>query len=116
MMQLICALVALSVKSAVQAATIDELQAREPEVVIGYVTEYVPYPVVEYVEVPAAEAPQAVECGCCGANVTNWWTIRNDADTAWVDVCELCYLRIAADDYYWPEPVETIIEGIEERE
>lgn len=114
MLNLMCALVALYAKSAVQAAIIDDLQAREPEVVV----EYVPYPVyvTEYVETPVEAPAELVECGCCGAHVTQWWTIRNDADTAWVDVCELCYLRIAAEDYYWPTDPEEIIEDIEGRE
>ena len=106
MLSIITAMIAAQIKAAALQAQIEALEARPPEV--EYVTEYVyvPYTVTETVEVPTTEyvemPAESVECGTCGAHVTNWWTIRNDADTAWVDVCELCYLRIAADDYYWP--------------
>ena len=108
MLSIITAMIAAQMKMAAMQAQIEALEARPPEVVTEYVevpvyiTEYVPYyietPVTETVELPA----ESVECGTCGAHVTDWWTIRNDADTDWVNVCELCYLRIAADDYYWP--------------
>lgn len=32
------------------------------------------------------------ECGVCGATIHDYWQVRNDANTAWVEVCELCYL------------------------
>lgn len=35
-------------------------------------------------------APEYIECGTCGAHVSNWWKIRNDANTEWVNVCVLC--------------------------
>ena len=80
------------------------LEAAPPKIeyVTEYVTEYVP---VETVRTEYVETPTQHECGVCGAHVTEWWQVRNDADTAFVDVCELCYRRIAADDYYWPEGV-----------
>ena len=99
MLSLYIALIAAKVQIAALEMTPPEVEYVEVPV---YITEYVPYyietPVAETVELPA----ESVECGTCGAHVTNWWTIRNDADTDWVNVCELCYLRIAADDYYWP--------------
>ena len=30
-------------------------------------------------------------CGTCGAHVTDWWQIRNDANTAFINVCTKCY-------------------------
>lgn len=32
-----------------------------------------------------------VECGTCGAHVVEWWKVRNDANTTWVNVCGKCY-------------------------
>lgn len=34
------------------------------------------------------------ECGSCGAIVHNTWSVRNMDDTAFVDVCEHCYIDI----------------------
>lgn len=33
---------------------------------------------------------QSTECGTCGAHVIEWWKVRNDANTTWVNVCERC--------------------------
>ena len=35
--------------------------------------------------------PAYIECGCCGAHVTEWWYVRNMDDTAFVEVCHDCY-------------------------
>lgn len=72
----------------------------EPQVVheveyvpqVEYVTEYVDRPV--YVEVD-----RTVECGTCGAHVLEWWYVRNDEDTAFVEVCSKCYDRICEDEF-----------------
>lgn len=40
---------------------------------------------------------QYVECGMCGAHVLEWWHIRNDANTEWVNVCILCVQKIDAE-------------------
>lgn len=37
-----------------------------------------------------------IECGTCGAHVTEWWPVRNDANTEWVNVCILCVQKIDA--------------------
>lgn len=34
---------------------------------------------------------ERVECGTCGAQVTNWWYVRNMEDTDFVEVCSFCY-------------------------
>lgn len=39
-------------------------------------------------------SPQYVECGTCGAHVLEWWKVRNDTNTAWVNVCILCAQKI----------------------
>lgn len=39
----------------------------------------------------AKNMPQVVECGACGARVTEYHRVRNDGDTAWVNVCNDCY-------------------------
>ena len=43
------------------------------------------------VGVPSCTPQPWVECGCCGAHVTEWWYVRNMDDTAFVEVCEDCY-------------------------
>jgi hypothetical protein len=35
--------------------------------------------------------PTAVECGACGAHVTEWWYVRDMQDTEFVAVCHDCY-------------------------
>lgn len=32
-----------------------------------------------------------MECGTCGAHVTEWWYVRDMADTEFVAVCHDCY-------------------------
>lgn len=34
---------------------------------------------------------QFTECGMCGAHITEWWKVRDNADTCFVDVCSFCY-------------------------
>lgn len=35
-----------------------------------------------------------IECGACGAQVTDWWYVRNMTDTDFVEVCSFCYETI----------------------
>lgn len=101
MLSVITAMIAAHMEMAAMQAQIEALENRPPEVVTEYVTEhvteYTPYPVyvTEYVEVPGETyippEEQAVECGMCGAHVIEWWYVRNDADTAFVEVCHDCY-------------------------
>ncbi len=44
-----------------------------------------------FVGAPSEPVHPYIECGMCGAHVTDWWYVRNDADTAFVEVCHDCY-------------------------
>ena len=46
---------------------------------------------------PVEVAPAYIECGCCGAHVTEWWYVRNASDTAFVEVCHDCYETVRSD-------------------
>lgn len=43
------------------------------------------------VNAPEQPEPTAVECGACGAHVTDWWYVRDMQDTEFVAVCHDCY-------------------------
>lgn len=38
---------------------------------------------------------RTIECGMCGAHVHDWWVVRNDDNTGFVDVCSKCYDIVA---------------------
>lgn len=100
MFELITALIAAQLQLAAANAEIAALEATPP--IVEYVEVEVPvyYETVrtEYVEVPTIEYVETgvnyFECGVCGAHVNEWWYVRNDADTDFVEVCEHCYVGV----------------------
>ena len=101
MLSIVTALVTAQLKIAALQAQNEMLEARPPEVVTEYVTEYVYVPeyvteyVTETVEVPA---PEMRDCGTCGAHVSEWYWIRSEASGCPIEVCQYCYELFIAED------------------
>lgn len=47
--------------------------------------------VIETIETPVQVEPETIECGACGAHVTDWWYVRDMQNTEFVEVCSFCY-------------------------
>lgn len=47
--------------------------------------------ILAMVSVIAFKQPTTIECGACGAHVVEYHVVRNDDNTAWVNVCNECY-------------------------
>lgn len=93
---IITALVAAQLKAAQLQMQVEALEARPPEVVTEYVTEYVEVPVyvetvrTEYIE-SENQANDFVECGMCGAHVAEYYMTTSDADGELFEACRDCY-------------------------
>ena len=103
MLSIITAMIAAQMKMAAMQAQIEALEARPPEVVTEYVTEYVyvPYTVTEYVteyiETPGETVyvlPEewTVECSECG-EITDWRAYTHGSDGSEVPICYDCWER-----------------------
>ena len=40
------------------------------------------------------EGLQSIRCEMCGAHILEWWQVRNDANTAFINICEPCYKEV----------------------
>lgn len=112
MLSIITAMIAAQMKIAAMQAQIEALEARPPEVVTEYVTEYVyvPYAVTEYVEVPGETVyvpPEewTVVCGACG-KVTDWRAYTYGVDGSEVPICYDCWEYGGCTGWFHPEDEE----------
>lgn len=113
MLSIITALMTAQIKIAALQAQVEALEAKPPEIVTEYVTEYVyvPYAVTEYVEVPTVEKvyipPEewTVVCGACG-KVTDWRAYTYGADGSEVPICYDCWEYGGCTGWFHPEDEE----------